>query len=95
MTLTGGATTISAGTLAAGSTTAFGPAASAAIAFSPSATGTLSLNGKHHRCRLEHQRRLAGRGDVQAGTGAATLTVNNASANTYAGVFQKGGATSP
>ena len=91
-TYTGG-TTVNAGILKAGTTTAFGTAAGASIAFGPATTGKVQLNNFDMTFVGLNSNTSVGAPIVEnGGATAKTLTINNAVANTYAGIFQKGGA---
>ena len=89
-----GGTTIIAGTLQAGSSSAFGRAASASLIFSPGSTGTVQLNGNNITViALQTDATTVGTPVVESGSATAgtdTLTVNNAASNTYGGVLQDG-----
>ena len=83
-----GLTTINSGTVVVGSATALGPAAHAAVAFGAS-SGTLSLNG--NSISLTGLTTTNATPIVQnANAAAATLTITNTAANTYAGLLQDG-----
>ncbi len=90
-TYTGG-TIINAGILRAGSATAFGPATDASLTFGPDSTGTVQLNGNSMTVvGLHTDPTMPGTTYVENNSAtAATLTINNATDNTFAGVFQKG-----
>jgi autotransporter-associated beta strand protein/T5SS/PEP-CTERM-associated repeat protein len=91
-TYTGG-TTVNAGILKAGTTTAFGTAAGASIAFGPATTGKVQLNNFDMTFVGLNSNTSVGAPIVEnGGATAKTLTINNAVANTYAGIFQKGAA---
>jgi len=90
-----GTTTVNAGTLRAGNATAFGPAANASLAFGPGSTGKVQLYGNSMTVIGLNTDATVGTPIVESGSGAAgtdTLTVNNATENTFAGVLQNGGA---
>ena len=89
-----GTTTVNDGILRAGSTTAFGPAANANIAFGPASTGTVQLYGNSMTViGLNTDAGSPGTTVVENGAASdATLTVDNATANTFAGVLQNGAA---
>ena len=91
-TYTGG-TVINSGVLRAGSTTAFGPAANASLAFSVGSTGKVQLNANSMTVVGLYFSGTSGTPIVENGTaGTATLTVNNAIDRTYDGTLQDGGA---
>jgi len=88
-----GATTVNDGILQAGSATAFGPAANASLVFGASSTGTVQLYGNNITVIGLNTNATVGTPYVESGSGAAgtdTLTVNNAAANTFAGVLRDG-----
>ena len=88
-----GSTTVNAGILKAGTTTAFGTAANASIAFGPATTGKVQLNNFDMTLVGLNSNTSVGTPIVEnGGANAKTLTINNAVANTYAGIFQKGAA---
>jgi autotransporter-associated beta strand protein len=93
-TYTGG-TTINAGILKAGSTTAFGTATGASLTFGSGSTGTVQLNGNSMTViGLNTADLLPPTGAIveNSGAGTATLTVDNAGDNTFAGTLQNGSA---
>ncbi len=88
-----GTWSINSGTLELGNALALGPATSAAVAFGAGSTGTLSLNGNNVTVVGLTTNPTVGTPIVQNGGtagGVNTLTVNNPSANTFAGVLQDG-----
>ena len=90
---TTGTTTVNGGTLQAGSATAFGSAAYATLAFGASSTGKVQLNGNSMTVVGLNTNATVGTPILENGSGTAgtdTLTVNNAAANTFAGVLQDG-----
>jgi fibronectin-binding autotransporter adhesin len=91
-TYTGG-TTINAGTLQAGSTTALGPAANATLTFGSGSTGKFQLFGFNTTVIDLNTNATAGTPIIESGSGTAgtdTLTVNNSNNDVYAGVLQNG-----
>ncbi|MEY2495804.1 MAG: hypothetical protein QOJ45_2296 [Verrucomicrobiota bacterium] len=89
-TYTGG-TTINAGTIRAGSTTAIGPAASAALAFGSGSTGKFQLFGFDTTVVGFNSNATVGTPVVENGAaGTATLTVDGTGINTFAGVLRDG-----
>jgi fibronectin-binding autotransporter adhesin len=91
-TYTGG-TTINAGTLQAGSTTALGPAANATLTFGSGSTGKFQLFGFNTTVIDLNTNATVGTPIIESGSGTAgtdTLTVNTANTDTYAGVLQNG-----
>lgn len=94
-TLYTGTTTINSGILQAGSTTAFGPATSAKLAFGSGSTGKVQLNGANSMTviGLSTDATTPGTPILENGAaGTATLTVNNATNYTFAGTLQNGAA---
>ncbi len=88
-----GTMAIDAGTLELGSSTALGAATTAGVTFGASSTGKLQLNNNSTTLVSLTSNATPGTPVVENGTaGTATLTVNNASANTFAGVMQNGAA---
>ncbi|MBU6327381.1 MAG: autotransporter-associated beta strand repeat-containing protein, partial [Verrucomicrobia bacterium] len=88
-----GSTTVNAGILKAGTSTAFGTAANASIAFGPATTGKVQLNNFDMTVVGLNSNTSVGTPIVEnGGANAKTLTINNTVANTYAGIFQKGAA---
>ena len=88
-----GATTLNAGILQAGSTTALGAAANASLVFGASSTGTLQLNAFSNTIISLNTNATPGTPVIENGTaGTATLTVNNTTDSTFAGVLQNGAA---
>jgi fibronectin-binding autotransporter adhesin len=86
-----GVTTVNAGILKAGSTTAFGPAANASLAFGASSAGKVQLNGNSMTVISLNSNATPGTPVLEnANAGGATLTVNNASLSSYAGAMQDG-----
>ncbi len=91
-----GGTTVNAGTLIAGSTTAFGTAAGASLAFGASSTGAVYLSGDSMTIVGLQSNLTPGTPTVQnASANPATLTIANAVPNTYAGVLQDGAGGGP
>ena len=89
-TYTGG-TTLNAGTILLGSTTGLGAASNAALTFGSGSTGTLSLNGNSTTLTDVNTNATVGTPIIQDNNAtAATLTVNTANTDTYAGVLQNG-----
>jgi autotransporter-associated beta strand protein len=89
-TLTGGVTIIN-GMLQLGNVGALNSTTPSAVTFDAASTGTLSLNGNSVTISGLSTNASPGSPVVQnASPSAATLTVNNAGSNTYAGVLQDG-----
>jgi len=87
-----GGWSVNSGTLKLGSATALGATSSAFVTFGASSTGNLQLNGNSATIVGLTSNATVGSPAVQNGaSGAATLTVNNASSGTYAGTIQNGG----
>ena len=88
-----GGTTIDAGTITLGNSTALGPAASASVTFGAGSAGELQLNGNSVTLvGLNSNATMPGAPIVENGAaGAATLTLNTAAGSTYTGVLQQGG----
>ena len=95
-TFTGGVK-INAGTVTLDNVQGLGPAASATISFGPGSTGALDLNSGYAVTvvGLNTDATTVGTPVVENGgiSSADSLTVNNATANTFAGVLQNGEAT--
>ncbi|MBU6223035.1 MAG: autotransporter-associated beta strand repeat-containing protein, partial [Planctomycetes bacterium] len=88
-----GGWSVDAGILRLGSPTSLGAAASAFVNFGAASTGRLQLNGNSATIVGLASNASIGTPIVEnAGSGGVTLTVNNASANTFAGVLQDGAA---
>jgi len=86
-----GGTTISSGILIAGSTTAFGTASTAALIFGAGSTGAVRLNGKSLTIiGLSTDPAATAPILENASSTAATLTISNATANSFGGVLQNG-----
>lgn len=89
-----GGVTINAGTLSLGNNGALNSATPNVVAFGAGSTGTLSLSGNNLTVSGLSTNATVGTPVVQNSSSAlsATLTVNNANDNTYAGALQDGGA---
>lgn len=86
-----GGVTINAGTVTAGSTTALGPAANATLTFGAGSTGKFQLNGKNTTVIDLNTNATVGTPVIENSNATnATLTVNTANTDTYAGVLQDG-----
>ena len=89
-----GGTTVDAGILQAGSTTAFGSATGASLTFGPGSTGQIQLFGNSMTViGLNSNSTAIGTPTLESGSttaGTDILTVNNAVANTFAGVLMNG-----
>ena len=89
-----GTTTVNAGILQAGAgqTTAFGPAATAGLAFGPGSTGKVQLNGNSMTVIGLNTDATVGTPIVENGSTdtGAVLTVDATANSTYAGVLQDG-----
>jgi fibronectin-binding autotransporter adhesin len=84
---------INSGTVRAGSTTALGPAANASLTFGSGSTGKLQLFGFDTTVKDLNTNATVGTPIIENGTASlATLTVNTANTDTYAGVLQNGSA---
>ena len=87
-----GGWSINAGTLKVGSSTS-GLGVNGVVAFGSGSTGKLQLNAKNVTLTSLTTHATPGTAVIENGTaGASVLTVNNASANTFAGVIQDGAA---
>ncbi|MEI6673700.1 MAG: autotransporter-associated beta strand repeat-containing protein, partial [Verrucomicrobiota bacterium] len=96
-----GVTTSNAGVLTAGSATAFGPVATAALVFGEGSTGKVRLNGNDITLNSLNTGGTVGTPIIESGSGTAgtdTLTVNVwptstgvANNSSYAGLLQDGG----
>jgi autotransporter-associated beta strand protein len=90
---TTGIMTINGGTLQAGSATAFGSADYATLLFGSGSTGKVRLDGNSVTVVGLNTNATVGTPILENGStvvGTDTLTVNNAAANTFAGVLQDG-----
>ena len=90
---TRGTTTVNGGTLQAGSATAFGSADYATLLFGAGSTGKVQLFGNSMTVVGLNTNATIGTPileNASAVAGTDTLTVNNAAANTFAGVLQDG-----
>ena len=84
--------TINSGLLSLGSAGALNSSTPNAVAFGSGSTGTLALAGNSVTVSSLTTNAIAGNPIVEnTGGAAATLTVNNAGSNTFAGVIQDGG----
>jgi fibronectin-binding autotransporter adhesin len=89
-TFTGGVT-INSGTVQAGSITALGPAANAALTFGAGSTGKFQLNGNNTTIVDLTTNATVGTPVIENNNATvATLTVNTANSDTYGGVLQNG-----
>lgn len=90
-----GGYSVNSGTLRLGNATALGAATSANVTFGAGSTGVLQLNGNSTIIVGLNTNATPGNVFVENGgsvSGANTLTVNNATANTFAGVLRDGSA---
>jgi fibronectin-binding autotransporter adhesin len=90
----GGSTHVNAGTVIAGSSTAFGGAFTAALNFGVSSTGRVKLNGNSMTLVGLNTNAIVGSPIIESGSvtaGTDVLTLNLAGSNTYAGMLQDGG----
>ena len=86
-----GGYSINAGTLSIGNATALGAATTAKVSFGAGSTGRLLLNGNSVTVVGLNSNATVGSPVIEnVGGAAATLTVNNATASTYAGVIRDG-----
>ena len=88
-----GGWSVDAGTLRLGTATSLGAAASTFVSFGASSTGKLQLNGNSATVVGLSSDATVGSPVVENGlSGAVTLTVNNATSNTFAGTLRDGSA---
>ena len=93
-----GGVTINAGTLRLGNPAALNPFSPNAVVFGPGSTGALSINGNSVTVSSLTTNAILGTAVVQNASTAnvpATLTIDNAADNVFAGVMQDGGGGTP